>query len=54
MRRATRGRAPHSVDDLLDRDALCEVTRLVDVTSAADRDVVGQQLQRHRHHDRRQ
>ena len=38
---------------LLDRHALGEVPGLVDVASAADGDVVGEQLQRHGHQHRR-
>ena len=38
----------------LDRDALREVARLIDVAAAADGDVVREQLQRQRHDDRRQ
>ena len=39
---------------LFDRDALGEIPRLIDVAAAADGDVVGEQLQRHDHDDRRQ
>ena len=46
-----RGRA---LERLLDRDALGEVARLVDVAAADLRDVVSEQLQRRRHHDGRE
>ena len=39
---------------LFDRDALRQIPRLVDVAAAAHGDVVGQQLQRNDHHDRRE
>ena len=39
---------------LLDRDALRQVPRLIDVAAAPDRDVVREQLQRHHHQHRRQ
>jgi len=44
----------HDVGWLFYRYGLCQVTRLVHVTPAPYRDVVGQQLQRHDFHDGRQ
>src|SRR5205823_14466741 len=44
--------SPAPIPALFDRHRLREVPRLIDVAAAADRDVVGEQLKRQRHHDR--
>ena len=49
------GRLPaQDARPLLDGDRLRQVARLIDVGAAIDRDMVREQLQRHRHQDRRQ